>query len=49
MQRNLFKPPGLDVMPVPTLTAPRLWIRRLMIWSEPWTLLRDFELLLSDN
>jgi hypothetical protein len=44
VQHSLFKPPALEVTPVSTLTEPRLWIRRLVIWSEPWTMLRSIEL-----
>lgn len=35
MQRELFAPPGLQVKPKEGDREPRLWFRRLVIWSEP--------------
>lgn len=35
MQRELFKPPELKVKPAGGTAEPRLWFRRLVIWSEP--------------
>lgn len=40
-QRDLLSPPPLDVQPASGSTEPRLWVRRLAIWSEPRTKVRE--------
>jgi hypothetical protein len=35
MQREMFKPRELEVKPSGGASGPRLWFRRLVIWSEP--------------
>ena len=35
MQHEMFEPPKLMVSPVAGAREPRLWVRRLVIWSEP--------------
>ena len=41
-QIELFRKPGLSI--VPSNPEPRLWIQRLVIWSDPTTVLRDVAL-----
>lgn len=35
MQREMYEPPELQVMPKEGSREPRLWFRRFVIWSEP--------------
>lgn len=41
-QIELFRKPGLSIQP--SNPEPRLWVQRLVIWSEPHTVLRDIPL-----
>ena len=43
-QLELLSSPPVDIRPEESLREPRLWIRRLKIWSEPGVELRDIEL-----
>lgn len=43
-QRDLVPPPPLEVQPAPGRTEPRLWVRRLVIWSEPGSKVREIRL-----
>lgn len=40
MQLDLFGRPILNVLAPDDAKEPRLWVRRLVIWSEPWTAVR---------
>jgi len=40
-QLDLIDKPGLHVEPRLGSTEPRLWVRRLVLWSEPGVILRD--------
>jgi hypothetical protein len=41
MQREMFRPRELNVEPPNGSVAPRLWVRRLILWSEPGVVIRD--------
>ena len=43
-QLDLVAPPGLRVQPEAGRTEPRLWVRRLVLWSEPGVVLREIVL-----
>lgn len=43
-QLDLVAPPGLRVQPEAGRTEPRLWVRRLVLWSEPGVMLREIVL-----
>ena len=43
-QLELLKKPELDITPEEGRTAPRLWIRRLVVWEEPGKIIRDISL-----
>ncbi len=43
-QRELFQRPSLSVKPEPGRREPRLWIRRLVIWSAPGAVIREVTL-----
>jgi uncharacterized protein YydD (DUF2326 family) len=43
-QLKLLKKPKLEIIPEEGRTAPRLWIRRLVIWEEPGKFIRDISL-----
>lgn len=43
-QRDLIPPLPLEVEAAPGLNEPRLWVRRLVIWSEPGTKVREIPL-----
>lgn len=43
-QLDLVARPGLRVEPAAGGTEPRLWVRRLVLWSEPGVVLRDISL-----
>lgn len=43
-QRELIPPTPLAVEPAPGGTEPRLWVSRLVIWSEPGTRIREIKL-----
>ncbi len=43
-QLDLVTRPGLRVTPKPNRAEPTLWVRRLVIWSEPGIVLRDITL-----
>ncbi len=43
-QLDLIGPPGLHVQPEAGRSEPRLWVRRLVVWSEPGVVLREIVL-----
>lgn len=43
-QLKLMKKPELEITPEEGRTAPRLWIRRLIVWEEPGKVIRDISL-----
>ena len=43
-QLELLKCSGLEIQPEANRSEPRLWIRRLVIWSEPGVVLREIRL-----
>ena len=43
-QLELLKRSGLEIEPEANRSEPRLWIRRLVIWSEPGVVLREIRL-----
>ena len=43
-QLDLLPRSGVEVKPEPGRTEPRFWVRRLVIWEKPGTLLREIEL-----
>ena len=43
-QLELLKRAGLEIQPEANRSEPRLWLRRLVIWSEPGTVLREIPL-----
>lgn len=43
-QLELVPPPPLQLQPEPGRAGPRLWVRRLAVWSEPGKLVRDVHL-----
>ena len=43
-QLDLLPRSGVEVKPEPGRTEPRFWVRRLVIWEKPETLLREIEL-----
>jgi hypothetical protein len=44
MQHDLFPGAGLSITPEAGRKEPRLWVRRLVIWREPDTIIRSIEL-----
>lgn len=44
MQPDLIPRTALSVTPAAGRTEPRLWVRRLVIWSKPWEIIRDIPL-----
>jgi hypothetical protein len=44
MPPDLFSRPPFSIVPEAGRTEPRLWVRRLVIWSDPDTLVRDIQL-----
>lgn len=43
-QRDLFGPVDLEIQPETGRSEPRLWVRRIAIWSAPGVLLREIRL-----
>lgn len=43
-QLELLPRPGLEIHPEPGRTAPRFWVRRLVIWEKPGKVLREIAL-----
>jgi septal ring factor EnvC (AmiA/AmiB activator) len=43
-QLDLLPRSGVEIKPEPGRTEPRFWVRRLVIWEKPGTLLREIEL-----
>lgn len=43
-QLDLLPRSGVEVKPEPGRTEPRFWVRRLVIWEKPGTLLREIKL-----
>lgn len=43
-QLDLLQPSALGLKPEPGRTEPRLWIKRLVVWSESGEMLRDIDL-----
>lgn len=43
-QPDFLPPPGLRIQPEAGRTEPRLWVRRLVLWSEPGVVLREITL-----
>ncbi len=43
-QLELLERPGLEIRPGTGRSEPRLWVRRLVIWSEPGVVLREIRL-----
>jgi hypothetical protein len=43
-QHNLLEPPALKIAPQEGRAEPRLWVRRLVLWSEPGVVLREVKL-----
>ena len=43
-QLELLKRSGLEIEPEANRSEPRLWIRRLVIWTEPGVVLREIRL-----
>src|ERR1700688_3308908 len=44
MQHDLFPRPVFSITPEAGRNEPRLWVRRLVIWREPGTIIRSIEL-----
>ncbi len=44
MQRDLFTHSGFSITAKAGLSEPYLWVRRLVIWGEPGTIVREIEL-----
>jgi hypothetical protein len=44
MQHDLFPRAPFSITPEAGRNGPRLWVRRLVIWREPGTIIRDIEL-----
>lgn len=44
MQHDLFPRAPLSITPEPGRNAPRLWVRRLVIWREPGAVVRSIDL-----
>jgi hypothetical protein len=44
MQRDLFTHSGFSITAKPGLSEPYLWVRRLVIWGEPGTIVREINL-----
>jgi len=44
MQPDLIPRAALSVSPEAGRTEPRLWVRRLVIWTRPWDVIRDIPL-----
>jgi predicted nucleic acid-binding Zn-ribbon protein len=44
MQHDLFPHPVFSITPETGRNGPRLWVRRLVIWREPGTIIRSIEL-----
>ena len=44
MPPELFERPGFSLKPEPGRSGPKLWVRRLVIWREPKTVIRDVAL-----
>ena len=40
-QPDFLSPPGLEIKPEVGRSEPRLWVRRLVVWSEPGKILRQ--------
>ncbi len=43
-QLDLLERPGLEIKPEAGRSEPRFWVRRLVIWSDPTTILREIVL-----
>src|SRR3972149_295469 len=43
-QLDLLPRSGVEIKPEPGRTEPRFWVRRLVIWGKPGTLLREIKL-----
>ncbi len=44
MQRELFERQALSVTPADDTSQPRFWFRRLVIYAEPWSVVRKIDL-----
>jgi hypothetical protein len=44
MPHDLFSRPAFSLTPEPERAGPKLWVRRLVIWSEPTNIIRDVAL-----
>lgn len=48
-QLSLLQKPELSIEPEKGRTAPKLWVRRLVVWEEPGKIIRDISLKLGLN
>ncbi len=44
MPHELFERPAFSITPEPGRSGPKLWVRRLVIWRDPKTVIRDIPL-----